>query len=793
VLYVESISIPGNHMLNIRIKKLILLLVLIVVANKLSATVVRMDFSYGGQPTGAVYIELFDSAAPVTVTNFLAYIENQSGVRRYDGTFIHRNAPGFVIQGGGYSYDASVGAFGPTSAPHIETDPPIVNEFDVSRSNVRGTIVMAKLGGDPDSATSEWFINLADNSANLDNQNGGFTVFGRVLGSGMDVVDAIAALDVVNQGGAFTDLPVADAVNPVTADNLVTITRFVIDPPSTIAADSANPDFGLVALNNGPATQLVTIQNLGSEDLLLGAVGDVDALALPFRIAPGGDGCSGQVLAAAASCSISVEFEPLALGEVVDSFNVPSSDPVQPSLSVGLRGTGASATPLLEVSPQTALDFGALGAGELQTRGITLRNVGGGQLEPLQPVISGADAAAFSLSADGCTGTMLNIGESCSLSVELSSLSTGSVAALLSLSANPAGQIAQLSLAGTVTLLQPAIELPESLSLGDIGVGQQPLTISLDAANRGVDDLFILSIEFVGADASLFTVTAECVDSAIAASSSCKVQFTISELPTGAYSATLRVRSNDPDRPLIDIPLNLTVSEDGDGIPDAVEAAAPNNGDGNQDGIQDRLQERVASLRDTTGQFVTLEVPDGMLLSRVASIDNPAPSTVPTLAAGTLEFRHGFLSFEINNVPVGGEVAVTFYLPQGQSANGYFKFGRLPGEPSFFPEHWYDFSYDPRSRTGAEFSDNRVTLSFVDGGRGDNDQQANGRIVDPGGPAVVSAAGSGSSSGGGGCSLSSSVAAGRRAMPIDFVLLLGGLIVLRGLWAKRVVPVSSAG
>ncbi len=100
----------------------------------------------------------------ITVANFLRYAGrgdyNTNGI-------IHRSAPGFVIQGGGYAYEDVTSPFGLYRYFfHIPKDPPIQNEFSPSRSNVRGTIAMAKLPGNPDSATSEWFFNLADNSAN---------------------------------------------------------------------------------------------------------------------------------------------------------------------------------------------------------------------------------------------------------------------------------------------------------------------------------------------------------------------------------------------------------------------------------------------------------------------------------------------------------------------------------------------------------------------------------------------------------------------------------------------------
>jgi cyclophilin family peptidyl-prolyl cis-trans isomerase len=149
-------------------------------------------------PLGTFQMEMLADEAPNTVQNFLNYLERGD----YTGTFFHRSVPGFVVQGGGFVYDATT-----NTAPAITADPPIANEFGVS--NVRGTVAMAKTAAGPDSATNQWFVNLADNSANLDNQNGGFTVFARVIGDGMTVMDAIAALPLANldNGGTFASTP----------------------------------------------------------------------------------------------------------------------------------------------------------------------------------------------------------------------------------------------------------------------------------------------------------------------------------------------------------------------------------------------------------------------------------------------------------------------------------------------------------------------------------------------------------------------------------------------------------
>ena len=163
-------------------------------------------------PFGDVRIELFDEQTPATVANFLKYVNSGA----YANSFIHRSVPGFVIQGGGY--------YLVEGAPNaIETFPPVVNEPGIS--NVRGTIAMAKQAGDPNSATSQWFFNLVDNSEVLDDNNGGFTVFGQVLGNGMDVIDEIADLQVWNAAAPFNELPLIGypGVGDITEENLVMI------------------------------------------------------------------------------------------------------------------------------------------------------------------------------------------------------------------------------------------------------------------------------------------------------------------------------------------------------------------------------------------------------------------------------------------------------------------------------------------------------------------------------------------------------------------------------------------
>lgn len=183
-----------------------------VLGSVANATIVRFETVLGN-----IDVRLYDTKTPLTTQNFMNYVDDGD----WDDTFFHRSVPGFVVQGGGFKFTDAGGV------SNVPQDPAVMNEFGLT--NVRGTIAMAKLGSGPNTATNQWFFNLANNAANLDNQNGGFTVFGRVVGTGMTVVDAIAALPRVNAGSPFDALPVRNFVsgNTIKDENLANVTRII--------------------------------------------------------------------------------------------------------------------------------------------------------------------------------------------------------------------------------------------------------------------------------------------------------------------------------------------------------------------------------------------------------------------------------------------------------------------------------------------------------------------------------------------------------------------------------------
>ena len=145
---------------------------------------------------GAFTLQLRPDVAPETVDNFLKYVEDG----HYSETVFHRVIPGFMIQGGGFTENLT----------QKSTRDPIVNEASPTLPNLRGTIAMARTNA-PDSATSQFFINVADNDfLNAGVRGPGYAVFGKVT-EGMGVVDRIAGVETTRMRG-MADVPVAPVI-----------------------------------------------------------------------------------------------------------------------------------------------------------------------------------------------------------------------------------------------------------------------------------------------------------------------------------------------------------------------------------------------------------------------------------------------------------------------------------------------------------------------------------------------------------------------------------------------------
>jgi len=194
-------------------------------ASSVNATIVEFQTSEGN-----IQVNLFDQTTPRTVENFLRYVDEQ----HYTTSVIHRVAPDFIVQGGGFTFE------GDWPLTRLDVNVAVINE--PIYSNVKGTIAMAKVASNPDSATDQWFFNLANNASNLDLQNEGFTVFGQVIGDGMTVVERISGLTLCQ------DVPMIDYSSQNCSgqstpglENFVVINHIIIIDSSAVTDADLSP------------------------------------------------------------------------------------------------------------------------------------------------------------------------------------------------------------------------------------------------------------------------------------------------------------------------------------------------------------------------------------------------------------------------------------------------------------------------------------------------------------------------------------------------------------------------
>lgn len=341
---------------------------------------------------GVTNVVLYDQAgqgAPASVANFLNYVNSGA----YANSIIHRSVPGFIIQGGGFVVDGLADNLAqPANAvTPIATNAPVQNEFSAERSNRRGTLAYAKIGNAPNSATSQWFFNLGDNSGNLDSQNGGFTVFGEVIEQAdLAAVDAIAAIPNFNRSGADTRDGLGNLIRasdfPALAPAFTDV-PLIFDPPSetTLTGDENLVRYRNITVSQEDELEFAIIGN--TNPTLLNASIDNNRLLLDYL--PGQIGTS-EITVQATNLQGQTTQDAF-LVTVTEPDGTPTVEPLPPTL------------PAPEPAPTEPAPTEPIPAGELN--GFIRNGVGGNG-----PMIDLTAVAEGDIVTTRLDGEILNLG-----------------------------------------------------------------------------------------------------------------------------------------------------------------------------------------------------------------------------------------------------------------------------------------------------------------------------------------------------------------------------------------------
>jgi peptidyl-prolyl cis-trans isomerase A (cyclophilin A) len=309
-------------------------------------------------PNNHIPVMLTNSATPQTVNNFLAYINSGE----YANTIVHRSVASFVIQAGGYTTDGN----------HINTFGTIPGESSTeAMTNIPGTLAMALSTG-PDSATSEWFINLANNSFLNDTSDGGpFTVFGQTMYNGLTVANNIASLPIVNDttSSAWNTLPVhnflgtsGQTVASVPASDFVILNPVVVDGGLNYKVTSSNPRI-VSASASGGSLSLTPVAKSGTAKITVTAT-DL-----------GGTSVSSTFTVSVAATSGPASLSPTLSGHVPASVIAGQKTPIHQLVTITNSGgstyTG-STTVQLYLSTSTSIDGSAIALPPQVTRTLNI-------------------------------------------------------------------------------------------------------------------------------------------------------------------------------------------------------------------------------------------------------------------------------------------------------------------------------------------------------------------------------------------------------------------------------------
>ncbi|MBL8202372.1 MAG: choice-of-anchor D domain-containing protein [Chromatiales bacterium] len=398
-------------------------------------------------------------------------------------------------------------------------------------------------------------------------------------------IAAGAASIVIDDDGGFVsgwfDADTADYI-PVTYTQ-ASVTVVGVEPNITIT-DSVAPDddrlvpFGQVTEGTTSPTRTVTVTNSGNQDLVLGTVALANPLADPYAVVS--DTCSGQTLTPASSCTVGLEFAPVASGDFPDTFDIPSSDPDEPSVTITVSGTGtAIPVPNVWVTDSVApttdnqVPFGSVVQDQAATQTITVANEGTANLTIGQVGMANPLAAPFSIAGDACSNEVLAPLESCAVQVRFLPTAVGPFSDSLDIpSDDPDTATVTVSVSGVgAPVPVPDIAVSDSVApaadrLVGFGDVRLPNTASqtVTVANSGTADLLLGSVAATNPLAAPFSiVTDNCSGQTLAPAASCTLGVAFAPDAIQPYNESFDIPSNDPDEPTV------TITVSGSGMPAA--------------------------------------------------------------------------------------------------------------------------------------------------------------------------------------------------------------------------------
>lgn len=718
-------------------------------------TIVRMETSIGGFNIG-----LYDSDVPETVTNFLGYVTRND----YDDTIIHRSEPDFVIQGGGYK------SLLPDPGVRVVAQGPISNQSDPSRPNIKRTIAMARTG-DPNSATSEWFFNLVNNTTKFSNVPGqGYAVFGEVLDAGWRAVEQMAALP-VQVLSQFTRPPLVDGnyFAKLGDANFVKL----LDACINTDRDAACPEIEDQAPNSDGNSDSVFDRDQANVTSLLNP--ELNNTPVTFAARNG------------MRFEIATAGRPAGLEKILTAFKQPADKLIgfdQGVFQFVLTTTGtmnpagetvtvfdrATAPPTRYYWYDSAsASWKEFAGAVIQSDRIILNIVdnGAGDNDPTDGIIDHLGAPAYENARPNITHTVRIETSSGSFNVGLyRDAVPATVDNFLAYLNNRAYNNTLIHFSkrdvrvqgGGFTSLAPVpFHVTETGPIPNDSDATRPNvrgTISMwwnDGPNAGPASATTEWFFNLGSNFAFDSPTAgqgkavfgEVLDAGM------DVLDRIAALPTQPFDPILMPPLPNGfffalfgDKNFVSV-YRVCMNVDRDGVCPEFEDFAPNGGDGNSDGTPDRDQPEVASTRlSANGRSITFAARTGMRFDEAGSFDLessavglqifvPPPGVVARFDDGA--YRFTMIALTGTTMNPAGETVTLF----DRAATRPTRYYALESDAQGTPTSWYDFTFD--GTTGAEILPDRIVLHFVDGGRGDDDGNPNnGSIRHIGAPAVES-------------------------------------------------------